>query len=47
MYNAVRDNRIQDCENFPIAQQEFCHAQYQTTYDEYRRELEELRVEQW
>ncbi len=45
IYNAIRDNRIQDCENLPIPQQEYCRAQYRTTYKEYARDLEELRGE--
>lgn len=46
LYNAIRDNRIQDCENLPIPQQEHCRSQYQTTYEEYARGLEELQAEQ-
>ena len=45
LYNAIRENRIQDCENIPIPQQESCRAQYETSYEEYRRDLEELRAE--
>ena len=45
VYNAIRENRIQDCENIPIPQQESCRAQYETSYEEYRRDLEELRAE--
>lgn len=46
LYNAIRDNRIQDCENLPIPQQEHCRSQYQTTYEEYARDLDELQAEQ-
>ncbi len=45
-YNAIRDNRIQDCENLPIPQQDHCRSLYQTTYEEYARDLEELQAEQ-
>ena len=46
LYNAIRDNRIQDCENLPIPQQEHCRSLYQTTYEEYARDLDELQAEQ-
>lgn len=46
LYNAIRDNRIQDCENLPIPQQEHCRSLYQTTYEEYARDLEKLQAEQ-
>lgn len=46
LYNAIRDNRIQDCENLPIPQQEDCRSQYQITYEEYARDLDELQAEQ-
>lgn len=46
IYNAIRENRIQACENIPIPQQESCRAQYETSYEEYDRDLEELRAEQ-
>ena len=46
LYNAIRDNRIQDCENLPIPQQDHCRSQYQTTYEEYARDLDELQAEQ-
>ena len=45
LYNAIRDNRIQECENMPIPQQDHCRSQYQTAYEEYARDLEELRSE--
>ena len=45
LYNAIRDNRIQDCENIPIPQQDHCRSLYQTTYEEYARDLDELRSE--
>lgn len=43
--NAIRDNRIQDCENLPVPQQDHCRSLYQTTYEEYARDLDELRSE--
>lgn len=46
LYNAIRDNRIQDCENLPIPQQEHCRSLYQTTYEDYSRDLEKLRTDQ-
>ncbi len=46
LYNAIRDNRIQNCENLPIPQQEHCRSLYETTYEEYSRDLEELQAEQ-
>lgn len=46
LYNAIRDNRIQDCENLPIPQQDHCRSLYQTTYEEYARDLDELQAEQ-
>ena len=46
IYNAIRDNRIQDCENIPIPQQDHCRSLYETSYEEYARDLEELRAEQ-
>ena len=45
LYNAIRYNRIQDCENIPIPQQDHCRSLYQTTYEEYARDLDELRSE--
>lgn len=45
VYKAIRDNRIQNCENLPIPQQEHCRGQYRTTWEEYSRDLEELRQE--
>ncbi len=45
VYNAIRDNRIQNCENLPISQQEYCRGQYRTTWEEYNRDFEELRQE--
>ena len=44
-YNAIRDNRIQNCENLPIPQQAACRVRYQTTWEEYRQTLEALRAE--
>ncbi len=46
LYNAIRDNRFQDCENLPIPQQDHCRSLYGTTYEEYARDLEELQAEQ-
>lgn len=46
LYNAIRDNRIQDCENLPIPQQDHCRSLYQTTYEEYARDLDGLQAEQ-
>ena len=45
IYNAIRDNRIQDCENRPIPQQEHCRSLYRTSYEEYARGLEEILAE--
>lgn len=44
-YNAIRDNRIQNCENLPIPQQAACRVRHQTTWEEYRQTLEALRAE--
>ncbi len=46
LYNAIRDNRIQNCENLPVPQQDHCRSLYETTYEEYARDLEELQTEQ-
>ena len=46
LYNAIRDNRIQDCENLPIPQQDQCRSLYRTTYEDYSRDLEELQAKQ-
>lgn len=42
LYEAIRENRLQRCEEIPIPQQTDCKAQYETEYDEYRREREAL-----
>ena len=44
-YNAIRDNRIQNCENYPIPQQAACRDRHQTTWEEYSQALEALRAE--
>ncbi|MDP6414596.1 MAG: hypothetical protein QGG54_06145 [Gammaproteobacteria bacterium] len=38
LYEAIQQNGLQACEEIPIPQQEDCKAQYQTSYEEYRRE---------
>lgn len=38
LYQAIQENRLQACEQIPIAQQAACKAQYQTDYDTYKRE---------
>ena len=45
VYNAIRDNRIQNCENLPIPQQQACRDQYRTTWEEYNRDREALQTE--
>lgn len=42
LFETIQQNHLQRCETIPIAQQAACEAQYQTSYEEYRREREEL-----
>ncbi len=42
MYEAIQQNRLQRCEEIPIPQQQACRDQYQTSYEEYRRERDAL-----
>lgn len=42
LFENIQQNHLQRCETIPIAQQAACEAQYQTSYDEYRREREAL-----
>ncbi|MDA1371110.1 MAG: hypothetical protein O2971_10160 [Proteobacteria bacterium] len=46
LFEAIRENRLQHCEEIPIPQQTACKAQYEPDYDEYRREREALGDEQ-
>ena len=42
LYNAVQQNQLQRCETIPIAQQATCKQQFQTSYEDYRRERDAL-----
>ncbi len=46
MYEAIGSNHLQTCTELPIPQQKACTAQYQTSYDAYRRELEKIEIEE-
>ena len=45
IYNSVQLNNTQRCQELPIPQQTACQAQYQTSFDEYQREREELTAD--
>ena len=42
LFNAIQQNHLQRCETIPIAQQDACKQQFQTSYEEYQREREAL-----
>ena len=42
LYQAIQENRLQACEEIPIAQQASCNAQYQTDYESYKRDRDAL-----
>ena len=42
IYNAIQQNRLNECEKMVDAQREQCVAQYQKNYDDYEREREEI-----
>lgn len=41
LYSAIRENRLQECETYPVPQQAECRARYQMDYEEYERLREE------
>jgi hypothetical protein len=41
-YNAVRENRLHECQYLPPSEQEECVQRYDKTYEEYQRQREEL-----
>ncbi|MEX0964051.1 MAG: hypothetical protein WDZ52_08445 [Pseudohongiellaceae bacterium] len=43
LYQAIQENRLQACEQIPIAQQAACKAQYQTDYGTYKRARDALK----
>lgn len=45
LYTAIQQNHLQRCAEIPIPQQQACFAQYQTPYEDYRREREALSQE--
>ena len=46
IYEAIQDNRRQDCELLPPPQDEECLADYQQSYEDYREALDEAKAEQ-
>ena len=46
LYNSIQQNQLQRCETIPIAQQAACKQQFQTSYEEYRRERDALVEEE-
>lgn len=42
LYNAVQENRLQQCQTLYGAQREECEAQYQKDYETYKRERSEV-----
>ena len=42
VYEAARQNRLQDCEKYEGSRREQCLAEYQKTYPEYERQREEV-----
>lgn len=46
MYESFRRANLLECERQPIAQIQACMESNQMTYDEYRRELERIAIEQ-
>jgi len=42
LYESIQQNGLQECEKLPIPQQAQCKSQYQTDYDEYRRERDRI-----
>lgn len=45
IYESAQLNNIRRCQELPIPQQSACEAQYQTSFDEYSRDREELLEE--
>ena len=45
-YEAIQRSQLQECEKLLIPQQAACKSRYQTGYDEYRRELDRIEIEQ-
>lgn len=42
LYNAVQENRLQECRKLYGAQRDECEARYQKDYETYQREREEV-----
>ncbi len=42
IYQAVQNNRLQECDKLPDVQREECRAQHSQPYEEYERNRKEL-----
>jgi len=42
LYENIQQNQLRACESLPVPQQAQCKSQYDTTYEEYRRGLEQI-----
>ncbi len=42
LYENIQQNQLRACESLPIPQQTQCKALYDTSYEEYRHELEQI-----
>ena len=42
LYENIQQNQLRACETLPIPQQTQCKALYDTSYEEYRQELEQI-----
>lgn len=42
LYENIQQNQLRACENLPVPQQAHCKSQYDTTYEDYRRGLEDV-----
>ncbi|MCG8413373.1 MAG: hypothetical protein MI746_04045 [Pseudomonadales bacterium] len=45
IYETVQQNQLRRCEEIPIPQQANCREQFQTSFEEYTRERNELSKE--
>ncbi|MDA1371221.1 MAG: hypothetical protein O2971_10735 [Proteobacteria bacterium] len=46
LFNAIRENNQQRCEEIPIPQQAACKAQYKTDYEDYRQDYEAIEYKE-
>ncbi len=46
LFNAIRVNNLQQCEEIPIPQQGACKAQYKTDYEDYRLDIGAIECEE-